>query len=164
MGYSDQKFYARPLTLVANAAVATGTATVSGTSTLATAFPLKKYKKRTAINFIRALTVTAPAANTTVPKISVLNGTNTLATIAPSATLNAWADGTQVANVTATATQTTTLANGSTVVSTVTTTTTQAILGTDTAPSITLLAVSTASGANYGAYQLYFEEQEQFDN
>lgn len=137
MGYSDQKFYTRVYDRVTEATIATGTATASGANTLTSQGRLPRFPRRTQINTVRVEVITAPAANLTNVVLAFLNGTATFAT----ATI-----GTNTA--------------GSTVTGSVTAA--NAVLAADTKPTMTVIGTATASGQNYGSYDVYFETQELF--
>lgn len=161
MGYSDQKFYDRPQMVATVSNVATGTITASGTNTLANAIPLNGYIRRKQINKIRSLVITAPVAaigNTVV--LYFLQGTNTFGTLTASNSVGGYQDATFGAPTVTTNTFTNTLPNGSTVVTSNTTTTTYSQFAANGQPTVTVVAVGTASGQNWGAYQIEFEEQE----
>lgn len=163
MGFSDQKFYARPLENVAVVAPASlGTITASGTATITAAIVLQEFKRRTKINAVRVYTV--GAGNVTGGTIlNFLNGTNTFAVCTAVATTGSFADATINANIVTTSTVTNSFSNGSTAVATITTTTTQAILSSNTQPTVTVLAIGTASAQTIGTYAVWMECQEQFD-
>lgn len=136
MGYSDQKFYTRGLELMADSNIATGTYT-SGTSTLASAFPLPTFKRRTSITQVKVITKTASKAGSTGPvTLNFLNGTTTFAV----ATVGTGTAGSQV-DVTPTTPSTFTASSG---------------------PTVTVLGTATASGDTYGAYEVFFETNELF--
>lgn len=139
MGYSDQKFYARNYDRVTEATVATGTATASGANTLTSQGRLPRFPRRTQVNTVRVEVITAPAANLTNVVLAFLNGTNTFAT----ATVGTNTAGTSV-------TGTVNVAYN--------------VLAADVKPTITVVGTATASGQNYGAYDVYFETQELFSS
>jgi len=80
MGYSDQKYFSKEFIRVGNA-VAFGTATASGTSTLATpaAVYMPQFERITQLIGIEAVAATAPNSKQG-GLIQVLNGTNTIIT------------------------------------------------------------------------------------
>lgn len=136
MGYSDQKYYSRPQIPVITQGTATTTA--SGTNTNSTGFinqSLPKFFRQTDIRSIRIYVTTVPATNLTNVNFIFLNGTNTFAT----ATI-----GTNTA--------------GSIVDATVTAGSNTFTLGGQ--PVLLLQGTSTASGMNYGTYDVDFEQRE----
>ena len=141
MGYSDQKFYARPLELVV-ANVGFGTATASGTNTLASPAgnPLPVYARKTSIGNVEVVVTTAVPVGSVVATLVFLNGTSTFATVA-------------MTGGTATAGQAfkgvMTPANST--------------FGTQAGPTYELIVnTATVSGAATGAFQIFFEQQEIF--
>lgn len=78
MGYSDQKYFSYDLDKVATA-IAFGTATASGTNTLATpaAVYLPKFQQNTVVLGAEVVAATAPN-NKLTGNFQVLNGTNTI--------------------------------------------------------------------------------------
>lgn len=164
MGYSDQKYYSRPMEIMGQSAVLTGTLTASSTANAiaAAAYRIPKFIKRTKVNAGKFVVKTA--ATTGAQVFSLLNGTNTFATATNTSTNAAGTEFTiTLTNTASTAvsTQTTTLANGSTVVSTVTTTTDWSIFGTGTGITVAVSGTATASGDSFGAHDLWLEVQEQ---
>lgn len=139
MGYSDQKFYTRPLLLMAENVTSTATATASGhvvTNTAVEVMPA--YQRRTELTGGYVIVATAPNAGATTTKIAVLNGTAT-AMVFTIGTLTA---GQGVAPVV-------TAAN--------------AVVASGTAPTISVISTSTASNTvTQGNYDLYFEAVERF--
>jgi len=134
MGYSDQKYYQRASHMVADSNYATGTFT-AGTSTLATAFAIPKFQRRSVVLAVKVITKTAAKAGATGPvTLNFLNGTNTFAV----STVGTGTAGTEVV-VTPTANNTFTASGSATV---------------------TVLGTATASGDTYGAYEVWFETQE----
>jgi len=165
MGYSDQKYHARPLvnSMLSNGGTATFTTTTAGTGTQTGIGTFKSYRRRTRINNIRLFTVTAAAANALVTDFIVLNGTNTVGTLTAAPAAGTFSDFVMAANVVTTSTVTNSFANGSTGTATITTTTTQSIFGTGSAPTLTVVSTATASAQSGGVYVIDFEEIEQFD-
>ncbi len=137
MSYSDQKYYSRPLLLVADTR-SFGTATASGAAghTLSDVVELPKFIRRTQLGTVRLKVRTIPNAASTALTAIFLNGTNTYGT---------------AVLTTATA--------GQTIDFTVTT----SAYSTFTAgaePTINLVGTSTASGAACGIYDVFIESQE----
>jgi hypothetical protein len=137
MGYSDQKFYSRPLGYVAIADMGTATATGTASNSLAqpTASPLPAFARRTAIGNIQVLVIAAPNASATVQVLSFLNGTNTFATVTVTT-----ATASQVLSAVMTASNATFAAGGQ--------------------PTYNLIGTFTASGGTGGKYEILFEQQE----
>ena len=166
MGFSDQKYILSQFALLADSAVATGTATASSTAnSIATIFPLPTHAAKYQYNGFKVVVKTAPAANTSL-QLNFLNGTTTFATL-PVGTASATAGATINATMTNTAVVTTstvtnTLANGSTQVGTVTTTTDYRQFGTATGPTVTVTGTATASAQTIGAYELWAGLQQLF--
>lgn len=150
MGYSDQKYYANNFDKYA-AAVAFGTATASGTSTLAT--PAAVYMPtleiaNTALLGIEAVAATAP--NTKQGGlIQVLNGTNTIITASYTSTTTqgqaVWGSYTGTYTTTGTATADKAGAVPKNVISSGSSFTVQLVLNT-----------ATASGDTTGTWDFYF--------
>lgn len=135
MSYSDQKYYARGLELVADSGVATGTFTASGSCNQTTQFVLPKFNRRSLVTAVSVLTKTAAVVGATGPlTLNFLNGTSTFAVCTV---------GTGTA--------------GSVVVATPTANNTFTASG---GPSVTVLGTSTASGGTLGTYEVFFEVQE----
>lgn len=163
MGYSDQKYYSRPLHLIGQSAVLVGTLTASSASNAiaAAAYRIPKFIRPAKV--IDAKVVVKTASTTGQQVLSLLNGTNTFATATNTSTNAA---GTEVTFTmtntasTATTTQTTTLANGSTVVGTITTTTDWRIFGTNTGITVAVAGTATASGDSFGAFDLWLDQHE----
>lgn len=166
MGYSDQKYYARPMDIIGQSGVLTTTATASNTANAiaAAAYRIPKFIKRTKVNAGKFVVKTASTTGQQV--ISLLNGTNTFATATNTSTNAAGSEfSITLTNTASTAvtTQTTTLANGSTVVSTVTTTTDWSIFGTGVGITVAFGGTATASGDSFGAHDLWIEKMEKPD-
>jgi len=165
MGYSDSKYYSRPLGIMGQSALITGTLTASSTANAlaASAFRIPKFLHRSKV--VGGKFVVKTASTTGQQVFGLLNGTNTFATATNTSTNAAGSEFlitlTNTAS-TAVTTQTTTLPNGSTVISTVTTTTDWSILGSGTGITITVNGTATASGDSYGAHDLWLEVSEQF--
>jgi hypothetical protein len=166
MGYSDQKYYARPLLKVA-AAIAFGTATAAGTASNSLAQPaatvLQNFVRRTKIDSIQVVCVTAEGGTQVGPiNFTVLNGTNTVGFIAiQTATVGqvftvggAFGTTTAVINGTASTTALGTLNN------TETGTATYSVFGTGSAPTVALIGTFTASGATSGTWDLWLSCKE----
>jgi len=138
MGYSDQKYYARPLVKVASA-IAFGTSTGAGTASNSLAQPaasqLPEFINRTKITMVEAIAVTAIAANANPVNLTILNGTNIVAQI-PVGTFTAGQVGTA------------------------TVTSANAVFTAGTQPTMALIGTFTASGGTSGTWDLYFEQQE----
>lgn len=137
MGYSDQKFYARPQTMQADSGVATGTFTAGAACNQPLAFALPKFDRRTKVTNVKVVVKTASAANTTAVTLNFLNGTSTFAVVAITPTTAT--AGSEVA-------ATMTLAN--------------ATFSAASGPSVTVLGTATASAQTYGAHEVFFEVQE----
>lgn len=140
MGYSDQKFYARPL--VKEASINFGTSTGAGTASNSLGIPagtyLPKFIKRTQVKNVRVACTTIPNASATAVVISLLNGTNTFAAITvTTATQGQFLDGVMTAS--------------------------NAVFAAGGAVTGNIIGTFTASGGNAGVYDVYFEEQELFD-
>lgn len=138
MGYSDPKFYARELNLVAVAA-SFGTATAnSATGANATAVAaLPKFFRKTTVNKVRLRCTVIPNASSTALVASFVNGTNTFATVTlTTATVGQFLDGVVTAS--------------------------NATIAADAAPTINLTGTATASAAANGSYDVLFETQESF--
>lgn len=163
MGYADQKFYDRPQVLTVPSGNMTGTLTASGTNTL-TPFQQNQFIRAKRVNSIWSVVQTAPAANLTSPLLyftSVVGTTTgTFGTLTLGGTLGQVSKATISAATVTTNTFTNTLPNGSTVVTSNTTTTSYNQFAVGQAPTVTFIAVGTASGQNYGAYHIEQEEQE----
>ncbi len=162
MGYSDQKYYSRPLHLLGQSAVLVGTVTASGTTTVAgAAYRIPKFIRPAKIIDAKLVVKTASTIGTQV--ISLLNGTNVFATTTNTSTNVA---GTEITFTmtntasTAVSTQTTTLPNGSTIVGTITTTTDWRIFGTGTGVTVQVVGTATASGDSFGAFDLWVDQHE----
>lgn len=140
MGYSDPKFYSRPLVQVGQAlsfSTFTGAGTASNSIGLPAGSYLPAFVRRTQINAIRVIPTTIPNAAATALVMSFLNGTSTFATV----TLTTAAAGTALS-------ATVTAAN--------------AVFAVGGQPTCNIIGTSTASGANVGVYDIYFEDQELF--
>lgn len=163
MGYSDQKYFSRPLHLLGQSGVLVGTLTASaGTNSLAAAaYRIPKFIRPAKI--IDAKMVVKTASTTGAQVISLLNGTNVFATTTNTSTNAA---GTEITFTmtntasTATTTQTTTLPNGSTVIGTITTTTDWRIFGTNTGVTVQVSGTATVSGDSFGAFDLWVDQHE----
>ena len=137
MGYSDQKFYSREENRVLNA-IAFGSATGAGTASNSLAAPaatyLPSFYRRTVINKLSTICLTAPNAAATAVTLTILNGTNTAGSVVvTTATAGQVIQGVVTANNTFTA------------------------LG---EPTMALIGTWTASGGTSGTWDLYFETQE----
>lgn len=161
MGYSDQKFYSKETYMAADSTVATGTITASGANNVATAFPLPVETSPRQMVGIRAVVKTAPATNLTNVNMNFLNGTNTFAVVTiGTLTAGQTAIGTLTNTAsTAVTTQTITASSGAVTTNTITSTTNWAKIGSSSAITVTVNGTGTASAQNYGAYELYFDEQ-----
>lgn len=151
MGYSDQKYFSYDLDKVASA-VAFGTATASGTSTLAQPaavyFP-KFLNQNTIITGIEAVPATAPNSKQG-GLIQLLNGTNTIitATYTSTATVGIPVYGSYTGTYTATGTATADKAG-----------TVPANVFITNQPTIQLvLATATASADSSGTWDIYFND------
>jgi len=137
MGYSDQKYYARPFVKVAGA-IAFGTSTGAGTASNSLAQPaasqLPSFLRRTAVTGLKAIAVTAPNANATPLALTIYNGTAVLGTISCAGTIG------QVFTGVVTAANSTFTAGGQ--------------------PTMGLIGTFTASGGTSGTWDLYFEQEE----
>ena len=137
MAYQDPQFNVRYEVPVVFAA-ASGTATASGTNSVATAITIPyKPKRATNISAVRVRVTTAPAANWTALTHILKNGTATFAT---------WATGTKTAGEWVDATVT--AAN--------------AKLDADTQPTCDYDGTGTASAQTAGTFDIHFEVTEQF--
>lgn len=138
MGYSDQKYYARPLIRVASA-VAFGTSTGAGTASNSLAQPsasqLVPFVRRTQVTSMKAIAVTAIASNATPVNIVILNGTATAGVI-PVGTFTAGQIGTG------------------------TMTAASAVFAAGGQPTMALIGTFTASGGTSGTWDIYFEQEE----
>ena len=135
MGYTDQKYHTRRIELFVDSNVATGTFTAGAACTLAAAFAIPRFEKRTKVTTVKVVTKTASKAGSTGPvTLNFLNGTNTFAV----ATVGTGAAGTEVV-VAATANNTFTASGSATV---------------------TVLGTATASADTFGAYEVFFENTE----
>jgi hypothetical protein len=138
MGYSDPKYYAREIELLADSSISTGTYTAGSANTLATAIPLPRFERRQKVLTVKVVTKTPSKAGSTGPvTLNFLNGTATFAV----ATVGTGTAGTEVV-VVPTANNTFTASGSATV---------------------TVLGTATASGDTFGAYELFFETQELYD-
>lgn len=138
MGYSDQKYYARPLISVLmgqSMGTSTGAGTASNSLAQPAGAPLPSFTNRTKINAVTVIPTVAPNANATALVMSFLNGTSTFATV----TLT-----------TATAGQ----------VLTGVMTPANAVFAAAGQPTFNLIGTFTASGGTAGAYTVLFEQQE----
>jgi hypothetical protein len=152
MGYSDQKYYDRPLIKVA-AAVAYGTATASGTASNSLAQPaatqLETFLRRTKVVGLEAVCVTAPGGTQVGPiNLTILNGTATVASVAVQ---------------TATVGQTVYVNTNTAVPAGGTYIGTNATFAAFSAPVSALIGTFTASAATSGTWDIWLEVQEQFD-
>lgn len=142
MGYSDQKYYDRPLVKVASA-IAFGTATAAGTASNSLAAPttvsLPQFLRRTKVVGLEAICITAAGGTQVGPiNLTVLNGTSTVGTIAV-----------QTATVGQVGTGVLTAAN--------------ATFAANASPTMAMIGTYTASGATSGTWDLYLQQQEQPD-
>lgn len=139
MGYSDQKYYARPLELAAQN-MTFGTATASGTNTLASPVsnPLPAFVNRTSINAIKVVVTTAVAVGAVAESIVFLNGTSTFGVVT-------------MTGGTATAGQ---------VFSGVITTANSTFAAAGQPTYELIVNTATASGAVTGSFNIYLEQQE----
>lgn len=137
MGYSDQKYFSRPLT---GAGTLNGTATASGTNALTGSTDLKaiapNYTRKTVVNLIEVKAQAAPAANWTALTFIAKNGTATVGSISNVGTFTAGQTGTLTATV---ANSTFTAGSGLTYV---------------------LDGTGTASGQSFGTLRVDVESQE----
>ena len=151
MGYSDQKYYDRPLVKV-TAATAYGTATASGTASNSLAQPaataLPTYLRRTKIVGLEVVCVTAEGATQVGPiNLTILSGTSTVASVAvQTATVG------QTFYVSTSTTPAGAVYNG-----------TNATIAAFSAPTSALIGTFTASGATSGTWDIWLEAQEQPD-
>lgn len=165
MGYSDNKFYTRPLDQMGQSAslVATATASATNNSIAAAAYRIPKFIHRTKV--VNAKLVVKTASTTGQQIISLLNGTNTFATATNSSTNAAGVEITMTLTNTAslsTNTQTITFANGLVSTNTITTTTDWSIFGTGTGITVVFAGTATQTTDTLGAFDLWTENQEQF--
>lgn len=165
MGFSDQKYYDRGQNFLADSKAFTGTYTASSAANAlaAATIGIASFNRKSVINSMQFVVVTAPKTGQTI--VSILNGTNTFATMTASSTATAGtvlkATMTNTASL-STNTFTNTLPNGSTVVLTNTTTTNWAVIGTGTQPTVAVNGTATASADTWGAYEVEAEVQELF--
>lgn len=138
MGYSDQKFYARPQVDLGqfDLGTSTGVGTASNSLTQTAANVLPAFTRRTQVNNIEVEVVTAPNANATALVLSFLNGTNTFGAV----TLTTATAGQIIAGVMTPA---------------------NAIFSAGGQATEGLIGTFTASGGTAGKYRVQFEEQEQ---
>lgn len=140
MGYSDQKYYARPLELVGAGAVDFGTSTGAGTASNSlaspTANPLPAFSQKTQINNIQVEVIAAPNANATALVMGFLNGTATFGSV----TLTTATAGQILKGVM-------TAAN--------------AVFAAQGQATYNVIGTFTASGGTAGKYAIQFEQQEQ---
>ena len=189
MGYADQKYYSRPLEEVLQA-LAAGTATASSVTGAnvqyanSAASAIMPFERRTAIQRIRVMVVTAPSTNVTgIALVFVSNSAGTATAIGTFATVpigatgaGTFVDGTAYGSVggsavTSTETslfevyKTSTLPNAQTVV-VLQGTQTNAIVPKDGAVTIFVTGTATASGVSQslGTYSIFWEPRELFDN
>ena len=170
MGYSDQKYYDRPLIKVA-AAIAFGTATATGTASNSLVQPaatqLQTFLRRTKITGLQISCVTAPGGTQVGPiNLQVLNGTNVAGQIAvQTATVGQVfviggdiGTSSAVTNGTTSVTGTLTQAelNGATAGGTGS----PEIYAVGTGPTSALVGTFTASGATSGTWDLWLQVQE----
>ena len=135
MGYSDQKFYARPYVAVANASLGTSTASSGSVQTYVNAVTMPVFKRATKVNKID-FTV-GIASNAASVLATLKNGTATMGT----ATIGAGTAGQTISLVPTGATGTFTAASG---------------------PTLVLTGTETASGKSAGSFIVEFEQQELF--
>ena len=140
MGYSDQKFYTRPLVPVRFNATSTSTATASAQVVTSTdVAQLPEFQRRTEITGFVAKVVTAPNAGATTTKLALLNGTNTFA-VATIGTNTAGVD--VVGSITSAA---------------------NAVFAANGQPTLNVVSTATASQTvTQGNYDLYFEQTERY--
>jgi hypothetical protein len=188
MGFADQKYYARPMNDVVHA-LGAGTATASATDggnvqyANGAATAILPFERRTAIQKVRVMVVTAPSTNVTGIALSFVanNSAGTAIGTFGKATVGATAAGTFIdavavgsvggSAVTSTETnlftpyKTSTLPNAQTVV-VMQGTQTNAIVPKDGYVTIFVTGTATASGAsqNLGTYSIYWEPTELFDS
>lgn len=143
MGYSDQKFYTRPLILLADTVTATSTGTASAvvmtnTALTGNAANLPQFQRRTEVTGGWLVVRTAPNAGAASAKVAIMNGTATAAVFTIS-----------------------TLTAGQGVAPTVTAA--NAIFSASSAPSINILSTTTASQTvTQGSYDIYLENVERY--
>lgn len=139
MGYSDQKYQARPLVLVGAGAVDMGTSTGAGTASNSlaspTANPLPAFNRRTQINAIKVEVIAAPNAAATALVMGFLNGTGTFGSVTlTTATAGQILSGVMTAG--------------------------NAIFAAAGQPTYNVIGTFTASGGTAGKYAIQFEQQE----
>lgn len=164
MGYSDQKYYARPLELMGQSASVTGTFTASSTAgaVAAAAYRIPKFIQRSKVVAAKLIVKTAPTTGLQV--ISLQNGTAVFATTTNTSTNAAGSEITFTLTNTAslsTNTQTITFSNGLVTTNTVTSTTDWSIFGAGTGITVSVAGTATASGDTFGAFDLWVESTEQ---
>lgn len=137
MGYSDQKFYARPLVALGafDLGTSTGAGTASNSLTQTAANVLPAFARRTQVGNVQVECITAPNAAATALVLSFLNGTATFAAV----TLTTATVGQVISGVM-------TAAN--------------AIFAAGGQPTEGLIGTFTASGGTAGKYSIQFEQQE----
>lgn len=163
MGYSDQKYYARPLELLGQSGALTGTFTASNTAgTLAAAaYRIPKFIRPAKIDDAKLVVKTAATTGSQV--ISLLNGTVVFATTTNTSTNAAGTEITfTMTNTASTAvtTQTITAANGSVSTNTVTSTTDWRIFAAGVGVTVQVAGTATASGDTFGAFDLWVDQHE----
>lgn len=163
MGYSDQKYYSRPLIKIASA-VAFGTATGSGTASNSLAQPsgvyLETFLRKSQVVGFEVVCVSAPGGTQIGPvNFTVLNGTNTVgfvavqtATAGQTFMVGGFVGGTNGLTGTATVSGSLNINN--------TGTATYAYFGTGSAPTIAMIGTYTASGATTGTWDLWLNVKE----
>lgn len=164
MGYSDSKYYSRPLELMGQSAVLTGTLTASSTANAiaAAAYRIPKFVQRSKV--VAAKLVVKTAATIGQQVISLQNGTNVFATTTNTSTNAAGTELTFTLTNTAslsTNTQTITFSNGLVTTNTVTSTTDWSIFAAGVGITVSVAGTATASGDSFGAHDLWVEAQEQ---
>lgn len=141
MGYSDQKYYSRPLVKVVGA-LAFGSSTAAGTASNSLVQPtgtyLPAFLRRTQITGLKAIAATAANVNAFPVSIVLFNGTATAGQIQIAVTTG----GTQGQVFTGTMTA----AN--------------AVFAAGGQPTVGLVGTFTASGGTSGTWDIYFEQDE----
>jgi hypothetical protein len=144
MSYSDPKYYARsmqPAAFALSFGTATAAGTASNTLSAAEAGALPKFKRKTSISAIRMRCTTIPNASATAVIAQFKNGTSVFGTVVLT-TATASSGGQQLDGVITSA------AN--------------AVLAADTRPTVDITGTFTASAGAVGAYDIWFETQEQY--
>jgi hypothetical protein len=138
MGYSDQKFYSRPLQLWGQA-VDFGLSVATTVAVTDAVTQLPKFIRKSQVNAIRLRCTTIPNADATALTVSVLNGTSTMATaVITTATADQHIDATVV------------------------TTNDVNVFAADAQPTISITGTATATDDSMGDFDIWAEVQEEY--